>query len=381
MAWVSLLRAIETATGVRSLGDDIEDGQRSLKAIVAALEQASPGAAQQITAQRSSSALAGAATAVAGWGSVTGARQIAVAQVEKEFGLPAGKIRKGAGIESIARAADDEDECTLAMRACEAALRAAGTDIGAVDCIIATSETYLAFPSLGASLHARLLAEPQTVVLDVGGGCLGLLNSFAVAQGFIAAGRFREILVATGDLHSRLLAPGRVKGEFAALFGDGASAFVLRAADSGAAAAYRLGEVLLGCDPTAAAAIRISLTDAMSLELAFDAESLSRAAVTRLQETIEDLEMRSGVKRAAAAGFATHQPNPRLLALLARQLGVPKEKFPPVARRFGNLGSSTCGVALSLALEQAAGRADVERGPIFLAALGPGLLWGGAVLR
>ena len=90
--------------------------------------------------------------------------------------------------------------------------------------------------------------------------------------------------------------------------------------------------------------------------------------------------MRTGAKRAAAASFATHQPNPRLLDLLARQLGVPREKFPQVARKFGNLGSSTCGVALALTLAQRDGRPVAERAPIFVAALGPGLLWGGLVL-
>lgn len=371
-ALVDAFRAAGSAPIVEEFDREVTALERlSASAVQAALRQARPHASAERPAR---------AAAFAGWGAVTGARRVAVRDIEREFGLPARKIAKGAGIESVARVTDDEDECVLAMRACEAALGAAGTDIGTVECLIVTSETHIGYPSLGALLHARLLAEPRTAVFDIGGGCLGLVNSLAVAQALITTGTFREILVATSDVHSRMLIPGRVKGEFGALFGDGASAFLLRAADPGGTQSYLLGEVLLGCEPTVASAIRVSLTKTLSLDLVFDGESLSRAALTRLQEIIEDLEMRSGTSRATAAAFATHQPNPRLVGLLARQLGVPPERFPPVARKCGNLGSSTCGVALSQALTECAGRPDSERGPIYVAALGPGLLWGGTVI-
>jgi 3-oxoacyl-[acyl-carrier-protein] synthase III len=103
----------------------------------------------------------------------------------------------------------------------------------------------------------------------------------------------------------------------------------------------------------------------------FDGEALSRAAVTRLEKVIEDLELRSGISRTSLAGLATHQPNPRLVTLPARQGGLPEEKFPPIARRFGNLGPSPCGVALDSILKGSPPAAP-ERGPIFLASLGPG---------
>jgi 3-oxoacyl-[acyl-carrier-protein] synthase-3 len=319
------------------------------------------------------------AAAIAGWGAAAGTRRVAAAELEREFGLKPGKISKGAGIESVARAAEGEDECSLAAQACEAALRAADTEIGAVECLIATSETRSGYPSLGAMLHARLLADSRSAVLDVGGGCLGVVNALAVAQSLLGAGSFRRILVASADVHSRILAPGRVKGEFGALFGDGASAFLLAPSEDGRPS-YSLGAFLFGCDAGAAAAIRVELGRDLAMDVTFNGEELARAAVTRLQTLVEDLELRCGAARAAAGGFATHQPNPRLVDLLARQLRVPKEKFPQVARTCGNLGASTCGMALSLALEGCMAAPEEGRGPIFVAALGPGLLWGGTVL-
>src|SRR5262249_25133401 len=95
---------------------------------------------------------------------------------------------------------------------------------------------------------------------------------------------------------------------------------------------------------------------------------------------ISAVEARSGIARNSVGRFATHQPNPRLLALLAKQCGVPPDAFPPICRTAGNLGSSMCGAALHAALQDEAKEKVGHRKPIFLASLGPGLLFGGGWL-
>jgi 3-oxoacyl-[acyl-carrier-protein] synthase-3 len=207
------------------------------------------------------------------------------------------------------------------------------------------------------------------------------LNAFAVAQGLISSGQARTILVVTADVHSRILTPHRVAGEFGGLFGDGASAFLLSSIPASASeTSYQFGEFLFGCAGQYAGAIRVADSGAQRLDVHFDGEALSRAAIARLEKMIRDLEQRSGIPRSSLAGLATHQPNPRLVSLLAKQCGLPEENFPSVARQFGNLGSSTCGVALALLLESCNPRRPSSRSPIFLASLGPGLLYGGGWL-
>lgn len=88
------------------------------------------------------------------------------------------------------------------------------------------------------------------------------------------------------------------------------------------------------------------------------------------------MQIRSGVPLATAQGFATHQPNPRLIQTLAKQLGVAREKFPPVAPESGNLGPSTCGVALDQLLRAERANKAIRTDHVYLASLGPGLLWG-----
>jgi 3-oxoacyl-[acyl-carrier-protein] synthase-3 len=317
-----------------------------------------------------------ASTLCAGSASSLGSRKVPSEEVDRAFGMPEGKLRGRAGIESLAYAADDENELTLGAAAMQSALQAAGCGAQELDWVVATSETHHNYPSLAAQLHSRLLVRENCGALDVGGACLGLFNAMHVAQSLIGSGQARAVAVVSADVHSRTLTPDRVPGEFGGLFGDGASAFLLRAADDDTEG-YRVRSFLFGCAGQYASAIRVCDEKDGGLELQFDGEALSRAAITRMEKVISAVELRSGISRGEVGSFATHQPNPRLVTLLAKQCGVSPEAFPPVARNAGNLGPSTCGVALHKALLRLLA---TNRKPIFLASLGPGLLFGGGWL-
>ena len=385
MAWVSFLRAVETASGVSDLGSTLNEQPASIGSILAALRHSSNSRKKTFASENSQKAVVGGVAASAAFltasSSVQGSRVVPSEEVDRAFGMPIGKLRKRAGIESLAYTAKGENEVALGAKAAEQALHADSCGAQKLDCIIATSETHHDYPGLAAQLHSRLLAREDCGALDVGGGCLGLLNALAVAKSFLGSGAARIIAVVTADVHSRALTPERVAGEFGGLFGDGASAFVLHGEEGvRAASGYRLGEFLFGCAGQYAAAIRVAAKNDGSVELDFDGEALSRAAITRMEKVIRAVEARSGILRSAVGGFATHQPNPRLLTLLAKQCGVPAEAFPPICRTAGNLGSSMCGAALHAALHNKAKMKSSERKPIFLVSLGPGLLFGGSWL-
>jgi 3-oxoacyl-[acyl-carrier-protein] synthase III len=212
----------------------------------------------------------------------------------------------------------------------------------------------------------------------VGSGCLALLQTLAVAQALLVSGGAKKILVATADVHSRTLGPGRAAGEFGGLFGDGASAFLLSSKPRDSKGlAYRLGEFFFGCASKYAEAIAVSESGKGKLDVQFDGDALSRAAVSRMEKVIDEVEHRSGISRDHVGAFATHQPNPRLVKILAKQLGVSLKHFPPIGSTRGNLGSSMCGAALHAALHHAAAQPAEQRQPVFLASLGPGLIFGG----
>jgi 3-oxoacyl-[acyl-carrier-protein] synthase III len=382
MGWVSFLRALESASGLSELSALLTGRTPSFQSIFQVFSEAkadSPSVGSKFSEARHAATWPD--VILRSSSAVVGSRAIPSDEIDRAFGMPEGKLRLRAGIESLAYANESENELTLGVRAAQQSLHAAACGAQELDWIIATSETHRNYPSLSAQLHSQLLARETCGALDVGGACLGLLNGLAVAQGLIVSGQARTIAVITSDVHSRYFKPGRVAGEFGGLFGDGASAFLLRAKhDRTPPYAYALGEFFFGCAGQYAGAIRVSGAPDGTLDLHFDGEALSRAAITRMEKVILDVELRSGLPRSAAQGLATHQPNPRLVTLLARQLGLAPDKFPSVARTCGNLGSSTCAVALDAILQSARSLEADDRGPIFLASLGPGLLFGGGWL-
>src|SRR6266567_6340837 len=375
MAWVSFLRAVETASGISDLGSGLNERSASLGEILVAMRNSAPEISSANDASLSlkiSSSLA--QTVLTGSSAVPGSRLIPSEEVDRAYGMPVGKLRGRAGIESLAYVAEGENELTLAATAAQDALRSASCGARQLDWIVASSETHHNSPSLSAQLHSRLLVRENCGALDVGGACLGLLNALAVAQSLIGSGAARTVAVVTADVHSRVLTPERVAGEFGGLFGDGASAFLVRGEPrSSLGTSYRIGDFLFGCAGQYAAAIQVAARIGGGLEVQFDGEALSRAAITRLEKVITAVETRSGISRASVGGFATHQPNPRLLTLLAKQCGVSADAFPAICKTTGNLGSSMCGAALHAALQNAAQSEADQRKPIFLASLGPGL--------
>jgi 3-oxoacyl-[acyl-carrier-protein] synthase-3 len=384
MTHVEVLLCIEKAAGATDL-TVLAGGTppATIRSAVEALERAPlrPLQGEPGIAGARNSATQGSG-GIAGWGHALGSQHVPIDQIEREFDLPSGKLSKRAGMERVRRVSPDEDEISLARAASDAALRMAEVSSQELDCIVATSETLQGFPSLAASLHSALLAPGTSNALDVGGACVGLLNCLVVANALFADGRVGCILVASADVHSRLLVPGRVPGEFGGLFGDGASAFVLRRAQvTGDVAPYSMRTHLGSCAGTFSSALRIRPGAEASIVLNFDGEALAQAALDRLERIISDLETSSGLSRERASAFAIHQPNPRLVDIFLRRARLPADSLPLVAKSSGNLGSSTCGVALSMALEKYGKKPRSERGPIFVAAVGPGMLWGGAVLQ
>ncbi len=382
MGWVSFLRALETASGISDLGSGLNERSATLGEVLVAMRNSAPKMSSVDDASSSwkiPSSLA--QTVLTGSSAVMGSRLISSEEVDRAYGMPVGKLRGRAGIESLAYVAEGESELTLAATGAQDALRSASCGAQQLDWIVATSETHHNYPSLSAQLHSRLLVRENCGALDVGGACMGLLNALAVAQSLIGSGQAQTVAVVTADVHSRTLTPERVAGEFGGLFGDGASAFILRSASrNNSSEGYLLGEFLFGCAGQYASAIQVSDSKDGALTVQFDGEALSRAAITRMEKIVTAVELRSGIPRSSVGGFATHQPNPRLVALLAKQCGVSPDTFPPVVRTSGNLGSSTCGAALHAALQSASKQGRGDRRPIFLASLGPGLLFGGGWL-
>ena len=404
MAWIGILTAIEAAAGIHNFGNPWPAGRpQSLRAlaelIVEGATAPSPGSATRADGR---SAGRGSMVCVIGWGRALGSRLIEAAGIEAECSLAPGTIRDRAGIASVRRAGEGEDEITLAQRAAEAALEKAGVDIPEVDLLVATSTTFLRLPSLAATLHSRLLLPESSAAFDVGGACVGVVQALATAKGLLATGSLRHALVVAADVPSRRLASSSAPGEFRGLFGDGSCAFVLSRLEEGQPAKsqgpdgrplrgpgveWRLGDFVWECAGEYAASLKLQIPEGAPLpgfpplQVEFQGEPLARAALRQMERLVENLETLTGKPRSEVAYFALHEPNPRVIEILAHRFGVTLERATPISKTCGNLGAATCGVNLCEALAKveasSLGSPSLPPPIILVAAVGPGMLSGG----
>lgn len=386
MGWVAILSAIEDATGIQDFGSVWpEDRPQSIRALVEAFRESVSGCIERTREHEQSQASrsGGATTSLLGWGFALGSLRVATEEVERQCGVAPGTLRDGAGIESVCRADDTENELVLGGRAAEAAFSMANVAPEALDFVVATSATFLAFPSLSASLHSLLLLRESCGAIDVGGACVGLIQALATAKALLANSRSGVALVVAAEVHSRRLPSAQVPGEFRGLFGDGACAFVFARSEVGNNNGIgTVGDFVWGCSGTFASSLRLSLADTAEIKVQFKGGQLASTAVSSLERTLNQLENLSGRSRSEVSYFAFHEPNPRVVEILAQRAKVPLEKIPLVSRTSGNLGSATCGVSLCTALSMAqANRVAPARPLIFLAAVGPGLLWAGTYFQ
>jgi 3-oxoacyl-[acyl-carrier-protein] synthase III len=123
------------------------------------------------------------------------------------------------------------------------------------------------------------------------------------------------------------------------------------------------------------------VSEAGSLGTEFKGELLATAAISALEGVIYDLEAVSGVSGSEVNRFALHEPNPRVVKILADRSKIPSEKVAMVSEETGNLGSVTCGVSLCRAMSRSKADHSANQPFVtFVAAAGPGLLRGGTYL-
>jgi len=384
MGWVDVLISIESATGLRDFGNNWPESKaKSVRALADMIREAHTKLPEVNTKERLVAATRdGSEVSIRGWGYALGSVTIDADQIEQELHLPAHKIREGAGIQALRFASASEDELSLGQRAAEIALEIAEVAVEKIDFLVTTSTTFLGLPSFAASLHSRLLLVQSCAALDVGGACTGLIYSLAVAKGLLCSAPRGVALVVASEVHSRRLDACDAPGEFRGLFGDGACAFIVTpAADANRENSLRLGDFVWGCSGTFASSLSVNVVDNAKMAVQFKGEQLAHAAVTQMDRILEVLENKSGRARAEADYLALHQPNPRVVEILADRAHVPLERIPLISRTCGNLGSATCGVSLCQALTDLHARHDPSRTPlIFMAAVAPGLIWGGTFL-
>ncbi|MDF3903692.1 beta-ketoacyl-ACP synthase III [Paracoccus sp. AS002] len=289
-------------------------------------------------------------------------------------------IRARTGIERRHFAAEDQRTSDLGILAAQAALADAGLEAGQIDAVIvATSTPDLTFPSVATMVQAGL-GMRRGFAYDLQAVCAGFVYALANTDAMIRAGLADRVLLIGAETFSRIM-DWTDRGT-CVLFGDGAGAVVLEAAEGQGTSADR---GILATDLNSDGQYRDLLyvdggvaSTGTAGHLRMQGNLVFRHAVEKLADTAHRALDRAGLTPEQVDWLVPHQANLRIIEATAKRMRLPMEKVVLTVADHGNTSAASIPLALSVA--NAEGR--FKPGDVLVAeAIGGGLAWGSVVLR
>ncbi len=242
--------------------------------------------------------------------------------------------------------------------------------------LVATYTPDTSFPAVGNVLQHRL--GLRCPAMDINVACAGFIYAFITGATYIKAGLARTVLIIGGDTNSRIANPTDPKTY--PLFGDGAGAVVMTAADEKyGIASYQLGSDGAGAEMLVRPGCGSRLPpepEMLSQGLQYlhmDGRAVFRWAVTMLSDSITKVLEHGGIQISDVDYFVTHQANIRIIHAATDVLGIPRDKVHTNVRKFGNTSAGSVPLALHEALQMGLVGPGKK---VVMSGFGAGLAWG-----
>lgn len=320
---------------------------------------------------------------ILGYGHYAPQRCVANAEIENRLGLEPGWILRRTGIEERRYAADEEALTDIAVPAADMALQRSGLghDQIALTLLATSTPDHLLPPS--APLLAHRLGLTNSGGIDLAGACAGFLYALTLADSFVRA-HAAPVLVVAANILSRRINPAE-RGS-CILFADAAGAVVVAPSDQpgdgilGAKlAADGSGYGLIGIRTGGSRRPFSSDQPIEETQMAIaDGKAVFTRAVDMMSATARAALAKAGLTVGDIDLLIPHQANGRIIAAVAQQLGVSREKVVSSIAKFGNSSAAT--IPLSLSIAAAEGRLQPGQ-RLLMCAAGAGLTGGAVVYR
>jgi len=244
--------------------------------------------------------------------------------------------------------------------------------------VLGTTTPDLVFPSTACLLQHRLGAN-GCAAFDVNAACSGFIYALTVANQFIRNGTAKTALVVGAETLSRFL--DWSDRATCVLFGDGAGAVVLKAADEPGILSSHIhadgGYKELLWNPVGVSA---GFTDEKNhgLRVLMQGREVFKVAVKTLDRVVEETLEANNLDRHQLDWLIPHQANLRIIEATAKRLDMPMDRVIVTVDKHAN----TSAASVPLALDFAVRSGKIQRGQLLLLeAFGGGFTWGSALLR
>ena len=272
----------------------------------------------------------------------------------------------------------------LATEASRLAIERAGLapdDIGVI--VVGTVTPDMMFPSTACLLQHKLGAH-HAWGFDLSAACSAFTYALTTASQFVATGAHEHALVVGADVMSSIL--DYQDRSTCVLFGDGAGAVVVSAAQKGEGAILDFEHEV---DGSGGPALRMPAGGSLrptSLEtvkqrehcVKQDGQVVFRFAVRKTEEISRRILARNSLTPSDLDLFVSHQANRRIIQAAGERLELDPDKVVINIDRFGNTTAATIPLALNDAVSSGRLKKDSL---VLLASVGAGFTVGSVLVR
>ncbi len=293
-------------------------------------------------------------------------------------------IRTRTGIKERRYAEKGEGLSKFAIKACKDAMAMAQIEAEELDLIIcATVTPDQPLPATSCFIHEALGAK-NAAAFDLAAACSGFLFGLTVADQFIRTGKYKNILVAGGEVLSKFI--DFQDRTTCVLFGDGAGAVVVSSIEdesSGilATSIHNDGSMSdflsIPAGGSRMPASEKSVHDRSHFVKMKGNETFKLAIRCMYKVSMEVLN-ESGLSPEDIDLFIPHQANKRITDAVASRLKTPSDKVYENIDRIGNTSAGSIPIALREVIEKKL----IKKGDnLLMTAFGGGLTWGSVLVK
>ena len=270
---------------------------------------------------------------------------------------------------------DNSDLATVAARQALAGAGLEPTDLDYI--LVATCTPDRFIPAMACHVQAKLGAF-SAAATDTNAGCTGFIYGLNLANGLIATGSARRVLLIGSERLTSYLDLDR--RDTAVLFADGAGAVILEATEGDDG----IQSINVGSDGRLAGALTVEGAGSSWMDIptpvsvVMDGREVFRNAVIGMGAAAQRAVEEAGWDVGDVDLLIPHQANLRIIDATAKRLGLNEDQVYTNIQYYGNTSAASIPIALAEALEQ--GR--IKPGSkIILVAFGAGLTWGAAAIQ
>lgn len=313
---------------------------------------------------------------VTGVGSYLPSNIVTNKEMEKRVDTTDEWIVQRTGIHQRHLAAEGEYTSDLALNAAQAALEAAERTVEDIDLIIvATTTPDKTFPAT-ATLVQQKLGMHHGAAFDVQAVCSGFVFAVATADSYIKNGLANRALVIGAETFSRIL--DWTDRTTCVLFGDGAGAIIMEAAEGGDRGVLASSLRSDGSDwDKLYVDGGVSQTQTVG-HVRMQGREVFKHAVGKISDVVESVLKDTNHTSDDLDWFVPHQANRRIIDAAGKKLGIPAEKTILTVDKHANTSAASVPLALATAVND--GR--IKRGDlVMIEAMGGGFTWGASLIR